>query len=98
MAKRQLEIAGTERKTVKVIDDAAEKYVDARDAKNKAAAAEKLAKDALVAAMREHKVNIYRDVAANLVVTIVPGKDNVKVQELPEVVDEKAESEVAHDA
>jgi hypothetical protein len=80
---KQAQIPGTERKTVKEIDDAAAAYVEARDARKEAGEVEVEAKDSLIAVMKKHGVSVYRDVEANLVVHVVPGKDGVKVQELP---------------
>ncbi len=73
MGKKQLEIAGTERKTVKEIDDAAEAYVDARDKRMKLTEKEKIAKDALVSVLKKHNLEVYRDDAANppVVVTVL---------------------------
>lgn len=72
MGRRQSEIPGTERKTIKEVEDAAEAYRDARDARMKKSKAEKEKKDALVAVMRKHSVNVYRDDAASppLIVTL----------------------------
>ena len=82
MAKRQGEIPGTERKTVKEIDDAAEAYLEARDKRMKLSEKEKVAKDALISVMKKHSVTVYRDdqVSPPLVVTLVPGKDGVQVR------------------
>ena len=81
MARRQVELVGMERKSVKEINDAAEAYVEARDKRMKLTEKEKEAKDALIAAMVKHSLGVYRDDEANppLVVTLLPGKDNVKV-------------------
>jgi len=79
--KKQGELPGMERPTIKELDTAAEHYVEKRDARMEASVTEKEAKDTLIAVMKKHKVDIYRDESANLVVTLVPGKDGVKVTE-----------------
>jgi hypothetical protein len=93
MAKKQLAIRGTEPKTIKELDDAAEAYVDARDKRIERTEKETEAKEALIEVMKKHELSVYRDDTASppLVVTLVPGKDNVKVsraedeEEAPEV-------------
>lgn len=93
MATKQTEIPGTERKTVKELDDAAETYVEKRDARMSASADEKTAKDALISAMKKNNVTVYRDENAHLTVTLVPGKDAVKVVTVEG--DEAAEGEAS---
>lgn len=82
MAKRNLEIPGTERKVIKEIAVAAEAYVEQRDARMRLSEKEKTAKTALIRAMKKHGEEIYRDddVSPPLVVTLVEN-DNVKVTE-----------------
>ena len=84
---KQSEIPGTERPKVKELDDAAESYVDARDKRMKLTEKEKVAKDALIAVMKKHGHNVYRDESASLVVTLVPGKDGVKVSDAADEAD-----------
>jgi hypothetical protein len=81
MARKQLEIAGTEAPKIAAVDTAAEAYVQARDKRMKLSEKEKIAKDALIAVMREHKLTVYRDTTATppLFVT-VSTKDNVQVE------------------
>jgi len=79
--KKQTELPGMERKTVKELDDAAEAYVEQRDARMVLSVKEKDAKDALIAVMKKHGLDVYKDATANLRVTLVPGKDGVKVTE-----------------
>lgn len=83
MPKKQLEIAGTERQREPEIDSAAEAYVEQRDKRMKLTEKEVTAKEALIAVMKKHKLEVYRDdsVSPPLVVTLVPGKDKVKVTE-----------------
>lgn len=81
MAKRQAEIPGTERKTVKELNDCAEAYVDVRDKRMKLTEREGEMKERLVTAMRKHGLEVYRDDDASppLLVVLKPGKDNVRV-------------------
>lgn len=81
-ARRQAEIPGTERKKVQEVDDAAEAYVDKRDRRIAAGVKEKVAKNALIAAMKKAGLNVYRDtnVTPELVVTL-SARDEVKVSE-----------------
>jgi hypothetical protein len=84
MARRQAELAGMERERIKEIDDAAEAYVKLRNARMRATDKEVPAKEALIAAMKKHKVASYLDNEASppLQVILTPGKDQVKVTEL----------------
>lgn len=91
---KQSEIPGTERKRVKEIDDAAEGYVKARDARMKLTEKEVEMRDALVEAMRKHSLSVYRDSEASppLLVLLKEGKATVKVTtEAPEEADGAAE-------
>ncbi len=81
MTKRQTEIPGTERKSIKELDSAAEAYREERDARMKKSEHESVAKQALIDLMKKHKVDVYRDDDAGIVVTLIPGKDGVKVTE-----------------
>lgn len=80
MAKQQ-QIPGTERKTIKEIDDAAEAYVEARDKRMRLTEKEVERREALVNAMKRNGLTIYRDDSASpaLLVMLKPGKDVVKV-------------------
>jgi hypothetical protein len=86
MAKNQLPIPGTERKSIAEIDDAAEAYVKERDKRVKQSEREVDAKQALIAVMQKHKVEVYKDPSADppLIVTVTPGKPGVKVTEAPD--------------
>lgn len=90
--KRNLELTGIERKSIKEVNDAAEAYVDARDRRMKLTEKEKEAKDALIGVMLKQKLHVYRDDEANppLVVTLLPGKDNVKVATAGDDMSEEA--------
>jgi hypothetical protein len=79
--KKQTELPGMERKTIREVNDAAEAYVDARDERMTLTKKEVAAKEALIGAMQKHELNVYRDDTASppLVVTLVEGKVNVKV-------------------
>lgn len=85
-AKKQLKIPGTEGKAIKEVNDAAEHYVSMRDKRMKLTEKEVEAQTALLAAMKKHNVEVYRDDDASppLVCTLVPGKDKVKVQKADE--------------
>lgn len=65
MAKRQLEIAGTEQKRIKEVVDAAEAYVEQRDKRIALSAKEKAQKAALVEVMKKHSLTVYRDMEAD---------------------------------
>lgn len=78
---RQKEIPGTERPKVQEVEDAAEVYVKSRDKRIKASKAESTDKAALIAAMQKHKLGVYKIADEGLVVTISPGKVDVKVTE-----------------
>jgi hypothetical protein len=82
MARKQLEIAGTERKRIKEVDDAMESYVDARDERMALTEKEVDALAALATVMKKHKLNVYRDDNADppLVVEVTPGEDKIKVK------------------
>lgn len=81
--KKQQELPGMERKTVKELDDAAEHYVAMRDIRIRASENESDAKQTLIAAMRKHEILSYRVADGSLVVTLA-SKDNVKVTEAEE--------------
>ncbi len=81
-----------ERKSIKEINDAAEGYVDARDKRMKLTVKEHEAKEALIVVMKKHDTLVYRDDEATppLLVTLTPGKDNVKVAHAGDDVNEEA--------
>lgn len=95
---KQSEIPGTERQQIQEIDDAAEAYQDAKKKRMKLTGAESEAKLALIAVLRKHKVEVYRDDNANppLLITLRPGKDGVTVSEVENETDDSAE-EVGED-
>ncbi len=92
MGRRQTELAGIERKAIKEVNDSAEGYVDARDKRMKLTEKEHEAKEALISVMLKHKLLVYRDDEANppLIVTLTPGKDNVKVSKAGDDLGEEA--------
>lgn len=80
MAKRQQEIPGTERKSIKEVDDAAEVYRTARDARMKKSKVEKEKKTDLVNVMLKHGLSVYRDDnAVPPIVVTVTERHDVKV-------------------
>lgn len=83
MARKQKELPGMERKTIKEIDTAAEELHEKNKKYAKAGEAVKTAKQALIAAMKKHGVEVYRDesVSPPLTITVTLGKENVKVTE-----------------
>jgi hypothetical protein len=92
MARRkQGELPGMEREQIKEVDDAAEAYRDARDARMKKTETEKESKDALIEVMRKHKLTVYRDESVDppLVITLVD-KTNVKVTEVEDGAQDEA--------
>ncbi len=88
--KKQLQIAGTEKKSIKEVDLAAESYVEARDERMKLTEKEVEARDSLLAVMQKHKLDLYRDDDASppLLVTIIEGDAKVKVSRLDDDSDE----------
>lgn len=84
MAPKQTRIPGTERPRFPKIDAAAETYREARDEAARAKDHETVAKDALIAAMREAGVREYvdEDAVPPLRVTVADGPPKVKVQEV----------------
>ncbi len=80
---KQLAIAGTERKAIKEVNDAAEQYVEQRDKRMKLTEKEKEAKDALIAVMKKHGLAVYRDDDATPPLTVVlSSSDQVKVSKV----------------
>ncbi len=80
---KQLAIAGTERPKNKDVEAAADVYVTERNKRMRMTVKEKSAKVTLIALMREHKLNTYRDDdhSPPLLVTL-SSKDDVKVTEV----------------
>lgn len=79
--KKQSALPGMERKSIKELDAAAEAYVEARDERMKLTEKEVEFKEALVAVMKKHDLQVYKDEDAEppLIVTLTPGVDKVKV-------------------
>ena len=93
MAKRQLEIAGTERPTIEEVDAAAESYVEQRDKRMHLSEKEKAAKTALIEVMKKHKLSVYRDMSADPPLTVMlEVKDGVKVTEAERAVEEELDA------
>lgn len=79
-AKRQTEIPGTERKSIKEVDDAAEVYRAAMLARMKKGKTEKEKKDDLIKVMKKHGLNVYKDDnAVPPLVISLNSTDSVKV-------------------
>jgi hypothetical protein len=81
MAKKQLKIPGTETKSIKEIDDAAESYIIERDKRMKLTKKEVDAKVTLIEVMKKHKLTVYKDDDSDppVVITLTAGKDQIKV-------------------
>lgn len=81
--KKQGELPGMEKKHIKTVEDAAHAYVDVRNKRMKLTVKEKEAHDTLLAIMQKNELPIYRDDEAvpPLVVTVMPGKTRVKVEQ-----------------
>lgn len=93
MAKRQAEIPGTERVVDKDVEACAEGYVKSRNKRIKASEAEVVDKAALIEAMKKAKQTVYKDEEHGFIITLTPGKPNVKVTEdEPANDDEEAEA------
>ena len=82
MAQKTSALPGMERKVVKEVSDAAEKYVDARDKRIKMLTKEIELKDLLADKMHKNNLVTYRD--ESLLVEIVAGKEKIKVSEAEE--------------
>jgi hypothetical protein len=80
--KKQLQVPGTERDHIAEVDTAAESYIEARDERMDLTEKESEAKEALLSVMKKHRLDVYRDenVVPPLVVTLIPGSDDVKVK------------------
>ncbi len=90
--KKQLQIAGTEKKSIKEVDAAAEAYVEARDERMQLTEREVEARDALITVMKKHKLDLYRDddAAPPLLVTLIAGEDKVRVSRIDDGESEDA--------
>lgn len=95
MARKQTALPGMEREVNKEVDVAAEVYVKSRDKRVKASEHEVADKAALIAAMQKAKLSVYKDEEAGLVITLTPGKPNVKVQEATDDETDDDEAEAA---
>lgn len=84
MSRKQERLPGTEGKQHKDIDAAAEAYVEKRDKRMALLKEEVDLKGVLLAAMKKHELDIYRndDFAPPLLVTVMPGEEKVKVKKL----------------
>lgn len=73
---RQTEVPGTERKTIAEVTAAGDAYRRARDERIARSADEKTAKEALIAVMAKHGLQVYADDNAvpPFVVTVTPTK------------------------
>jgi len=87
MAKKQLDVPGTERKEIREVTDAADSYCEQMTKRVKQSAKEKDAKTALIASMRKHKIDVYR-LDDGRTVTLA-SKDNVKVTSVEQKFDEE---------
>lgn len=90
--KKQKELPGMERKTIKEVDDAAEHYVDVRDERMALTEKETAAKDALIDVMKRNKLKVYKNdsTVPALTVILTEGDFNVKVQKAKDGESENA--------
>lgn len=94
MAKKQLDIPGTERETIKAIETAADEYQDLKEKRAKLLSKEIAAKAKLHELMKKHEKKTYRCVDNDLLVELVVTEEKVKVkhvetdQEAAEVLSE----------
>lgn len=97
MARKQKELPGLERQTIKELDVAIETYNETRNAWVAAREKVQTAKAQLIQVAKAHQVTTYRDETADppLVLTLTEREDAVKVTEMaPDLDDEEAEAEV----
>jgi hypothetical protein len=96
---KQLTLAGQEEPSFPEIDAAAEAYLEIRNKRQRLTVKEVDAKNVLLAAMKKEKLAVYRDNTATppLTVTVLEGKENIKVAEAeyPTPDDAEPEAEVA---
>lgn len=91
MAKKQLDIPGTERKTIKAIEAAADEYQSFKEKRVSALTKEIAAKGKLLDLMRKHEQTTYRCDDSDLLVTVVEGDVSLKVKHV-ESDEESAEA------
>ena len=89
---KQGTIPGTEQEGIQEVEDAAEGYVSARDARMKKTEKEVEAKDALIAVMTTHRKTVYK-LSDGSIVTVTPGKKSVKVSSPKDDKEEKGDDE-----
>lgn len=91
MARKQKDLPGMERKRVEEIDTAAEDLHSKNKKYAKAGEAVKSSKQALIALMKKHGVDVYKDesVTPALIVNVTLGKENVKVKQEGDDSDEE---------
>lgn len=79
-AAKQTQIPGTEDKKDPELSKLADSYVEVRDARMQLTAKEVAAKAALLTAMVNRKLDVYRDPETAVVVTIENGEPKLKVK------------------
>ncbi len=79
-AKKQTSIPGTEPKSIKEIDTAAEAYVEARDERMKLTEREVEAKQNLIRVMEKHDLSTYRDESADPPLLVIVEESVAKVK------------------
>jgi hypothetical protein len=91
--KKQLEIAGTERKRIPELDEAAEAYRTARNTRQEKTKIEKAKKQELMAAARKHGVKVYvyesEDGEELELEYTAETKENVKVKKVEDLDDDE---------
>jgi len=94
MARRQLQIKGTERKSVPEVEEAAEAYREVRDERMELTRKEKLKKFELLAVMKAHKIKKYKyddDSGEELLVELSEKEPDVSVKKTGDVVDDDSD-------
>lgn len=91
MSRKQKELAGMETASaIPELDAAAERFKDLSKKRKRAQDAELEAREIVVHLMRSNKLTVYEDRDADLIVTLTPGKETVKVEELDIAEERKA--------
>ncbi|MFZ5440434.1 MAG: hypothetical protein ACOZQL_10520 [Myxococcota bacterium] len=96
MVKKQKELPGMERPTIKELDDAMERVFAAAEAQKKAKKELDDAKLHLVEVAKKHRQTVYRDETASLVLVLEDGPTKVKVTKVGDASgseDEESEEE-----
>jgi hypothetical protein len=80
MGKKQLDIPGTERKTIKAIEEAAEEYQELKEKRAAILSKEIAAKGKLLELMKKHEQKNYKCGESDLLVSVVIVDETIKVK------------------